>query len=263
MNIFLSWSGERSRLIAEALRGWLPLVIQAVKPWMSASDIDKGTRWSSDIANQLEATSFGIICLTPENLEAPWILFEAGALSKTIDGTFVCPYLFEVDPADVVGPLTQFQGTRANKEDTKNLLKTINSVLKDCIPENQLERAFEMWWPDLEEKLLNIKKKVKEHAQVKRPDRELLEEILEILRTQTRDKELIRQLPLFEEPSLEADSTEENPDWLLGQKVIHKKFGPGIVRRVEGTGEDTRIIVWFKDYGPKKLLTKFAPLEKV
>jgi hypothetical protein len=28
--------------------------------------------------------SVGIICLTPENWEKAWILFEAGALSKTV-----------------------------------------------------------------------------------------------------------------------------------------------------------------------------------
>ena len=83
MKVFISWSGERSRSIAEALREWLPDVIQAVKPWLSAEDIDKGARWSSDLAHELEDAHVGVICLTPENLEEPWIHFEAGALSKT------------------------------------------------------------------------------------------------------------------------------------------------------------------------------------
>jgi len=260
MKVFLSWSGERSRLIAEILRGWLPLVIQAVKPWLSASDIDKGTRWSSDIATQLEETSFGIICLTPENLDAPWIQFEAGALSKTIDGAFVCPYLFEVEPSDIKGPLVQFQTTRATKEDTKNLVNTINSLLQESIPEVQLNKVFEMWWPDFEEKLGAVNNKIKEHIQIKRSDRELLEEILDTLRSQTRDKELIRQLPLFEEFETETAETESSP-WNIGMNVIHPKFGHGVIRKVEGHGTDTKVIVWFQSVGPKKLLARFANLE--
>ena len=37
------------------------------------------------MANALEGMKVGIICLTLENLSAKWILYEAGALSKTLD----------------------------------------------------------------------------------------------------------------------------------------------------------------------------------
>lgn len=186
MKVFISWSGERSKNIANALREWLPNVIQAIQPWMSASDIDKGARWSSDIASQLEESVIGIICLTPENLEAPWILFEAGALSKTIEKSFVCPYLFQVKPSDISGPLVQFQFTKANKDDTKNLIKTINKALGEfALPEHNLFTAFEKWWPEFEQKLKEIP-----DIQVKREersDREILEEILDLIRKQARE----------------------------------------------------------------------------
>src|ERR1039457_7341444 len=89
MKIFLSWSGDRSLAVATALRDWLPSVIQAVRPWISSTDIDKGSRWASEIASQLQECSIGIICVTPENRESSWLLFESGALSKSI-GTYVC-----------------------------------------------------------------------------------------------------------------------------------------------------------------------------
>ena|SRR6185312_7799939 len=62
-NIFISWSGKRSLYAAEALREWLPNVIQAAKPWMSERDIEKGARGLTEVGNALEGMKVGIICL--------------------------------------------------------------------------------------------------------------------------------------------------------------------------------------------------------
>jgi TIR domain len=103
MKIFISWSGDRSRLIAEALRDWLRLVIPRSEPWLSKDDIRKGTRWSTELATILEQAQFGIICLTPDNIDRPWILFEAGALSKALTNAYVCPLLFISACPDCLG----------------------------------------------------------------------------------------------------------------------------------------------------------------
>src|SRR5439155_27102989 len=131
MKVFISWSGERSKAVAEALRYWLPKVIQAIEPWMSADDIEKGTRWRSGIADELGQSSVGIICVTRENLDSTWIHFEAGALSKQQQNTFVCSFLFALAPTDIREPLSQFQATKAQKEDLRKLLSTINNALGD------------------------------------------------------------------------------------------------------------------------------------
>lgn len=47
----------------------------------------------------------------------------------------------------------------------------------------------------------------------------------------------------------------------IGSKVRHLKFGLGVVRRIEGSGESCKVTVWFNSVGPKKLLLKFAGLE--
>lgn len=125
MDVFISWSGERSRAAAEALRDWLPKIINALKPWLSVADIDKGARWGTEIATKLKDSKAGIICLTPNNLHSDWLLFEAGALSKTIENTYVCPFLIGLEPADVKPPLAQFQATRATKKDVLKLLKKV------------------------------------------------------------------------------------------------------------------------------------------
>jgi len=182
-NVLISWSGPRSEAVAKALYEWLPKVIQVVRPWMSKPDIDKGSRWGFELAKQLEKTTVGIICLTPENLPAPWILFEAGAISKTIKSSHACTYLLDLEPTEIELPLAQFQHTTAEKEDTKQLLGTINRALGTPgggppIVEAKLEIIFEKWWSDLDDAL----KKVPSQQKVKPPKRKQEAKIDEILR---------------------------------------------------------------------------------
>ena len=70
MKVFISWSGDTSFKVAEVLKEWLPCIIQDVEPYFSSADIDKGARWSSDIAKELEAADFGILCVTKDNIDS-------------------------------------------------------------------------------------------------------------------------------------------------------------------------------------------------
>ena len=179
MKVFISWSGSLSKELGETLRDWLPAVLQAVTPYFTPSDIEKGTRWANDIAKELESSSFGILCITRENIGAPWILFEAGALSKSLEKTHVCPILFGISNADLAGPLKQFQGTAFDKNDVRQLINVINNRIPEGkLNSKTLETVFEKWWPDLNEKVSAILAKEAIPDQPVRPDRELLEEIL-------------------------------------------------------------------------------------
>jgi DNA helicase-2/ATP-dependent DNA helicase PcrA len=48
-----------------------------------------------------------------------------------------------------------------------------------------------------------------------------------------------------------------------GQRVRHPKYGEGIVFRREGDGDDAKITVQFSGFGVKKLVEKFAQLERL
>jgi hypothetical protein len=186
MDVFISWSGLRSGAAAEALRDWLPKVINALRPWLSSADIDKGARWGLDIASRLSSSKAGIICLTPENLRSEWILFEAGALSKTIQNTDVCPLLFNLERAEITGPLAQFQSTKAEKGDVLKLVKTLNIALgDDALSNDHIESMFEILWPSLESQFKSLPTEEK-NERLLRPDREVLEEILGFVRNQNR-----------------------------------------------------------------------------
>lgn len=186
--VFISWSGELSKKLAEEIRVWLPAVLQFVKPYFTPNDIEKGTRWSTEIANELESSNAGIICLTKDNINKPWILFEAGALSKNFGKSNVCTILFNLDSADLTGPLTSFQATKFDKTDFKKLLITINNTGGDSKLESAvLNDVFEMWWPKLESKVNDILKSHTVSATDNiRSDREILEEVLELARVSSK-----------------------------------------------------------------------------
>lgn len=157
MEVFISWSQPRAEALAIALRDWIPLVIQQVRPWTSR-DIAKGSRWEDVISEKLDACNFGIICLTPENLASDWVLFEAGALSKKVRDSRVCTYLLDLAESDVGGPLAKFQHSRANKEDTASLLQSLNGMLgEQGIDGDRFRTTFELWWPRLESRILAIR----------------------------------------------------------------------------------------------------------
>lgn len=120
MKVFLSWSGDRSKMLAETLKEWLPTILQVVEPWMSL-DIQKGAIWSKEIAAELDSSSVGIICLTPENLESPWLHFEAGALAKHESGR-AFTLLLGLEHKDVKHPLAIFQHTLPTKDDFQKLI---------------------------------------------------------------------------------------------------------------------------------------------
>src|SRR5690242_17078111 len=129
MDVFISWSGARSRYIADSLRTWLPKVLQSTKPWMSDQDIGAGSRWLAEITTTLNSARIGIICVTPENQANPWLLFESGALSKTLVQACVCPLVFDMTPGQLTGPLTQFQANPITPEGIGKVVSTINKEL--------------------------------------------------------------------------------------------------------------------------------------
>lgn len=184
MRIFLSWSGTTSNQVAQTLRDWLPAVIQAARPYFSPDDIAKGARWNTEVSKELEASRVGILCVTRDNLSAPWLMFEAGALAKNLDRSRVIPLLLNVEPADLSGPLSQFQAVCFDKIEVKRMVKVVNEELADnALESTVLDSVFEKWWPELEGKVQSILNDTRVAiVGPSRTDREVLEEVLELMR---------------------------------------------------------------------------------
>lgn len=187
MKVFISWSGERSHAVAKLLNGWIPCVIQEVKTWISSEDIEKGSIWFDDITDTLKETSVGIICLTPENKDKPWILFESGALLSGFTKPRVCPFLIDLTPTDIEPPLSQFNHTVHTKTDMFKLLKSLNNQLskEHILEEKIIKNVFDKFWPDFDNKykeILKIKPEKKLIVQAKRDQESIMNEVLMLVR---------------------------------------------------------------------------------
>jgi hypothetical protein len=185
MKVFISWSGQKSKDVAELLNEWIPNVVQGAEPWFSPDDIGKGEIWFNSIADALADTSFGIVCLTKENFKAPWILFEAGALCKGLLKNRVCPLLVDLEPKHLSAPLSNFNCATTCQEDISKLFRLINSTATGKpLPDERFKKAFEKWWPEYNQKLGNILiTEPLDKISVERTPGEMIGEILETVRS--------------------------------------------------------------------------------
>jgi DNA helicase-2/ATP-dependent DNA helicase PcrA len=67
----------------------------------------------------------------------------------------------------------------------------------------------------------------------------------------------------FARPSMDIPETAGASGLKKGQRVRHAKYGEGTVLIREGNGEDAKLTVMFNRHGMKKLVEKFANLQKI
>ena len=58
-------------------------------------------------------------------------------------------------------------------------------------------------------------------------------------------------------------SPRQSARWKMGSKVRHAKYGVGTVLECEDNGEDSKLTISFPGYGRKKMVERFAGLERV
>ena len=223
MKVFLSWSGSKSHKVAMTLRDWLPSVIQSIEPYVSSEDIDKGARWSTDIAKELEDSGFGILCVTKENLHAPWLTFEAGALSKKLEKSYVSPFLFDIKRSEINGPILQFQSTVHNQEDVLKLIKTMNKACGDTkLSDERIDKAFKVWYPKLQAELKKVTEEFKvSDIVIEEPEKEkqeILEELLELTRI---NQKILRSPERLLPPEYLKDVLNERGEMMLYEEQRH------------------------------------------
>lgn len=85
------------------------------------------------------------------------------------------------------GPLAQFQATKTTNSDVLGLMKTLKKALREqALSDSHIEKAFTGWWPQLEAQLKSLPPDGAA-MQPHRTERDLLEEILGLVRNQDRN----------------------------------------------------------------------------
>lgn len=228
MKVFIMWSGDRSKTVAEALYRFLRATVQGPQYFISSEKIEKGAVWREVLASQLGETTFGIACLTKEALSSLWIHFEAGAISRAPVGErHVVPYLVGLREADLVGPLTEFQATLATDEGTRALVKSIDHARPSAerLPDAAREDAFDAQWPRLQKVISSLPPApTAAGAPVTRGaddvQRETLETVRELLRRSASapTPPIVEWMPTLTMP--EVDKEDPIPGWqILSQRL--------------------------------------------
>ncbi len=148
MKVFVSWSGTLSKKVAQELKKWLPCIIQSIDVFYSPEDIEKGENWDSKISSELSECNYGIVCLTSENTNAPWINFEAGAIAKTLESR-VSALMVDIKTSEIQGPLKRYQATKLEKEDMWQLVSDINKATDIPLSSDVLESTFTAIWDSM------------------------------------------------------------------------------------------------------------------
>lgn len=225
MKIFISWSKNLSKDCAEILRDWIKCTLQASEPWISSKDIDKGSLWFNEINDQLKDTKVGIVCLTKENRDNPWILFESGALAKGLSVNRVCTFLIDLIPADLSNPLAQFNHTVPDKDGMKSLLTTINKELgNNALEDRILDQVFDTYWPLFENKFKSVLANAPVGGDVEptRSSDDMLTEILYTTRTlEKRIRQIERRSDKFNAPRDFSEQDVVERVHLLIDKGLH------------------------------------------
>ncbi len=161
VDVFLSWAGAGSNSfkLAERLHTWLRDVLHVVEPFMSAADIEAGTRWSAELQHRLRSARVAVVIVTPANQHHPWLYFEAGAVGLQVgDANRVITMFHGMARGEhKKSPLTEFQNVLADEGGFRKVVKSINSVSPHKLEADTLDRAFKKWWPDMEEFLATLK----------------------------------------------------------------------------------------------------------
>ncbi len=146
--VFFSWSGDRSKKVAEEFRELFKGVFDPIIDcFLSTRDIAPGARSIQILFEKLEKCNYGICFIDSENARAPWIQFEAGALSKMVADSQVMVLLLDNNTESLQGtPLFEFQHKLFNKEHIQSIFEEIIELFEQLASKDSYMKRFENGW---------------------------------------------------------------------------------------------------------------------
>ena len=195
---------------------------------MSEIDIPKGAHWPKALGDELANSQAGIICVTCENQDKSWLLFEAGALARNfMEHSRVCVILIDLEAGDISsGPLSLYQAAKLDKEDIWRLILSLNNIAGiDQLDIDGLRRSFQRCWPKLRKRMTPLRTK----DQVTMPETQrqnMLEKILSEVRRVRHD---LDDLQLNSESVLETEIVRDDGLFFGDGKVVGRIDSEGNV----------------------------------
>ena len=184
MNIFISWSGEMSRIMAKRLGELLSAIMPELTVHIPSAERYGGIGWFAEELKEIKRAHLAILSLTRESLQAPWLLFETGALADRVGRDNICPVLFDLSVPDLSGPLAQFKAYTTEKEDLHQLARMVHKKIgkwgSRTHDEPDWTNLFNQSWPEFQSAVLSYQPEPPRPRL--RSDRAVLYEILELSR---------------------------------------------------------------------------------
>lgn len=166
MKIFVSWSKNKSRLLAEETKKLIESIFDNSIEFFFSPQMYKGTRVDHEIHMNLLNSDMCIVCITSENFKNPWLLYEAGVVFganyANTDGGIVVPILFEHIPewsSWVDKPLNQYvpiQLQSSNGEFTYGKNDFISFIDELSLTVNKEVTDFDKYWKAYEQAIHTI-----------------------------------------------------------------------------------------------------------
>lgn len=170
MKVFISWSGLVSKKVAKNLKATLEEIFenQPFEAFVSDEDIPSGSDWYQIIKKELQNSDLGILCITKDNLNAPWINFEGGALSMQHKITNVIPLLINDDIDTTSSPFKNYHHVKLTSDYFKKMLKDIKKLGNLSNPTNKhidllSDKYFKDFFNTIKDLLSNIDKEYPEN----------------------------------------------------------------------------------------------------
>ena len=93
-------------------------------------------------------------------------------------------------------------------------------------------------------------------------ERKLTDRVRAVSHVPYRKREAARPSESREDVELDESFNQDRPSYVKGERVIHETFGSGTILEITGFGRDLKVTVDFDTAGRKKLLVRYAALEK-
>jgi hypothetical protein len=145
--VFISWTKPLGLRIARQLRTFLKSQVPGIDFFVSQDDLIPGQPWRAGLERRLQEDSLGILVITPAALTAPWIFYEAGAISAKADAAIV-PLLFDVPAARLKEPIGAYQSLPYSEDSILRIIGMLQGLDGELSKglEKRKPRGFSAGW---------------------------------------------------------------------------------------------------------------------